>query len=230
MRNPVALALWFARGLRRRLRYFWHGETDETIFDIHNLRKVNEHLVALGVAPLHRHIAQASTNEAGAIRYILAMLASRNKLRSRFPDALTKRDKYRDWLLQQPGLSGTACANIRAAFAGYRGERVKRIHEMREDLRSIYPMALTPHCDRAAYLQWMVLHGIKTYGVTIEEILWAMYELDELPDRGLVMTYLSNASWQEAVPHGLTVFGWDALKRYLREKHGASGASSSGEL
>ncbi len=224
MWNPVELALWFARGLRRRLRDWWRGETDETLFDIHDLRRLNEHLVSLGVAPLHGQHAQAATGEAGAIRYILATLANSPKLRARFPDALTQRDNFCEWLLQQHGLSETARTNIRAAFAGYRGERIKRIHELREDLREVhYPLAITPHPDRVGYLQWLVVHGTETYGVTIEEILWTLYELDELPDRGLVMTYLSNPSWQAAVPHGLTVFGWLALKQFLRDKHGASG-------
>ena len=224
MRNPVELALWFARGLRRRLQDWWRGETDETLFDIHDLRRLNEHLVSLGVAPFHNQLAQAATDEAGAIRYILATLASSPKLRARFPDALTQRDNFHEWLLQQHGLSETARTNIRAAFAGYRGERIKRIHELREDLREVhFPLALTPHPDRIGYLHWLIVHGTTTYGITIEEGLWELFELNELPDRGLVKSYLSNPFWQEAVPHGLTVFGWTALKQFLRTKHGAGG-------
>jgi glycosyltransferase involved in cell wall biosynthesis len=102
-------------------------------------------------------------------------------------------------------------------------ERVKRVFELRPDLREAYPFALTPHPDRRRFLEWLLVYGAKDYGITPNEALAWLFEQDALPDRGLRATYLLRPDWQEAVPDALTPAGWSAFVRFLRVRHGLRG-------
>ncbi len=102
-------------------------------------------------------------------------------------------------------------------------ERVRRVFELRPDLREAYPFALTPHPDRRRFLEWLLVYGAKDYGITADEALAWLFEQDALLDRGLRATYLLRPDWQEAVPHALTPAGWPVFIRFLRERHGLRG-------
>jgi glycosyltransferase involved in cell wall biosynthesis len=102
-------------------------------------------------------------------------------------------------------------------------ERVKRVFELRGDLREAFPFALTPHPDRRRFLEWLLVYGAKDYGITPDEALVWLFEQDAVPDRGLQTTYLLRPDWQEAVPDALTPVGWPVLIRFLRERYGLRG-------
>lgn len=98
-------------------------------------------------------------------------------------------------------------------------ERVKRVFELRPDLREAFPFALTPHPDRRRFLEWLLVHGARDYGITPDEAVAWLFEVDAAPDRGLATTYRLRPDWQQAVPHALTPTGWPELIRYLRETY-----------
>jgi glycosyltransferase involved in cell wall biosynthesis len=89
-------------------------------------------------------------------------------------------------------------------------------------MRSAMPFGLTPQ-QRAEYLSWLLIYGEPEMGVSPEQALWFLFQLEETPDRGLVAQYLLNADWQARVPHGLTVFGWPELLTFLRRERGLCG-------
>jgi len=101
----------------------------------------------------------------------------------------------------------------------FRGERVKRIYEYRQDLRELFPLGMTPHPDRAKFLTWFVSNGRHEFDLTAEEGLWYLFELNELPDRGLVASYRLQPEWQRDQPHALTPGGWSHFQAYLAAKY-----------
>jgi hypothetical protein len=214
------------RRLAGRVRRSFHAdrpaETATSAFDIHDLRAVNAVLARHGLAPLCADPAQAEAGPGGAIRFVLALLATSPELRAKFSRALTDGPDgaFAHWLI---GTSrDTARRNIRAALASDPGERVRRIYEFRPDMRGVLPFGLTPQ-QHSEYLDWLLTHGAAEMGVTPEQALWFLAQMAETPDRGLVPTYLFNADWQASVPHGLTAFGWEELLNFLRREHGLCG-------
>ncbi|OWK45270.1 glycosyltransferase family 4 protein [Fimbriiglobus ruber] len=216
--------------VRRTVRDWWRGETDDTFFDVHNLRALNAILARHDVPPVHADPRQAEAGVPGAARFVLGLLASDRRLRRRFPDALSAGPggAFCEWLATagpaRYGLSAGAIANVRAAFVAG-SERIKRIYELREDMRTVFVFGMTPHPDRAKFLNWILTHGSSDCGQTLtpEEAVWFFYERDETPDRGLVPSYLLEPSWQRAVPHALTPFGWAEFVQYLRGRYGIGG-------
>jgi glycosyltransferase involved in cell wall biosynthesis len=102
-------------------------------------------------------------------------------------------------------------------------ERVKRVFELRPDLREAFPFALTPHPDRRRFLEWLLVHGAKDYGIKPDEAVAWLFEQDAAPDRGLATTYRLRLDWQQAVPHALTPTGWPKLIRFLRGSYDLRG-------
>ena len=221
--TPWTAARRVAGRLRRLVRDTLRGETRKTTFDLFSLRDFNEAVTPLGVPAWECGPAQASRGELGAMRFVLTEYAARPGLRQRFPRGLREREALRDELARTPGLSADGVANVAAAFEGFRGERVKRVYDMREDLRAVFLFGLTPHPVRIDYVHWFIHHGIPQYGVSLEEVVWSLYEEDEATDRGLVTTYLANPTWQKDCPDALTVFGWRHFKDYLRREHKLAG-------
>ncbi|HEY2784481.1 MAG TPA: glycosyltransferase family 4 protein [Fimbriiglobus sp.] len=205
----------------------WHdrvrGETATTYFDIHNPAELDPVLAACGVEPLRCDPA-AVTDPAGAIRYILSLLAANPRLRKRFPTALSAGPDgpFAQWVVgngkSKFGLPEASLKHFAAAFASLPGEKGKRIFEVRQDLRTVFPFGQTP-IGRGEFLQWMLIHGTRDLGFTPEEALWFLFEWDETSDRGLAATYLVRPDWQEKFPHALTPFGWPAFKTFLRREY-----------
>jgi glycosyltransferase involved in cell wall biosynthesis len=102
-------------------------------------------------------------------------------------------------------------------------ERVKRVFELRPDLREAFPFALTPHPDRRRFLEWLLVHGARDYGITSDEAVAWLFEQDSAPDRGLATTYRLRPDWQQVVPPALTPAGWPELIRHLRETYNLRG-------
>ena len=222
---PVRKARAFARRVATRARDYWRGETDGTLFDLHDLPRLNAVLVGRDVPPVTADPGQAADGVAGACRFVLGLLASSPSLRRRFPRALSDgpAGPFASWLAGegrwQFGVPAVGIPNIRAAFEQRPGLRVRRVYELREDLRETFPLGLTPR-HRGEYLGWLVSrYGRADFDLTAEEVLWYFFELDEDPSRGLTTTYRWQPSWQAAVPHGLTRFGWNEFKRWVSARY-----------
>ena len=208
------------RRLKREVLAFraaFDGENDGPAFDLTDLDALNEILERHQVPSLNIKVSEAEESIAGAMRFILATLSKSSRTET---EPLAASSDFSRRLLERTDLSEAASGNIRAVFAGVRGERVKRVQEMREDLRDVFPLGLTPDGIRADLLIWYLYHGRQSYDITAEEILWMFFEIETGSDRGLVHTYLLNPMWQKAVPHALTVFGWPTFKDYLRRAYG----------
>ncbi|HEY8506014.1 MAG TPA: hypothetical protein VIL46_15620, partial [Gemmataceae bacterium] len=163
--------------LRRRLRDRWRGETAETYFDIHNLKELNPVLRRHDCPPLEPGAAQAEEGVAGAARFVLALLARSPRLRRRFPRALSEGPggAFFRWVIDRLGLSERARKHVAEAFAANLSRRVRRVYELRSDLREAFPFGLTPR-QRGEYLGWLLRHGRADFGLRGEEVLWFLFE------------------------------------------------------
>jgi glycosyltransferase involved in cell wall biosynthesis len=97
--------------------------------------------------------------------------------------------------------------------------RGELLYELRDDLRTHFPLGLTP-AQRGAFLQWFAQHGWDAIPTRPLDLLAYLSELDATPDRGLVATYLVQPEWQAAQPDALTPAGWEPFKRWLTTKYG----------
>ncbi|MFO0798923.1 MAG: glycosyltransferase family 4 protein [Gemmataceae bacterium] len=93
------------------------------------------------------------------------------------------------------------------------------LYELRDDLRTHFPLGLTP-AQRGAFLHWHAAHGWDGIPAQPLDLLAYLRELDATPDRGLVATYLVQPGWQAAQPDALTPAGWEPFKRWLGAKYG----------
>jgi glycosyltransferase involved in cell wall biosynthesis len=110
-----------------------------------------------------------------------------------------------------------------SAAVGDPGVRVaRRVWELRADLRAAFPLGLTP-AQRRAYADWLLGQGAKDFGLTPRAVVAYLVELAADPSHGLADSFLWQPDWQKAVPHGLTRFGWEELKRRLAAEYGIRG-------
>ena len=110
-----------------------------------------------------------------------------------------------------------------SAARGDPGIRVaRRVWQLRADLRRAFPLGLTPAQQRA-YADWLLGQGAKDFDLTPEAVVAYLVELADDPSHGLADSFLWQPDWQKAVPHGLTRFGWDELKRWLAIEYGIRG-------
>lgn len=98
------------------------------------------------------------------------------------------------------------------------GRRVRQLYEFRPDLRELFPLALTPVGQRQ-FLHWLLVAGKHEIGLTTQEIWLFARECAADPSCGLAATFLMNPTWQQKFPHGLTVFGREALLAWIRKKY-----------
>lgn len=94
--------------------------------------------------------------------------------------------------------------------------RATRALELRPDLRDIFPFALCPP-DRGRLLDWWKKE--LPFGVSADECLTLLHEMDARPDRGLAVMYRLQPGWQEAVPDALTSGGWSKLTSMLVSRY-----------
>ena len=100
--------------------------------------------------------------------------------------------------------------------------RGDKVFELRDDVRAVIPLALTP-AQRGAYFRWFLEHGRHDSDATPADVLAALVTLDGEPDRGLVTTYLVRPDWQERHPDALSPAGWPRFKAWLAEEYEVSG-------
>jgi glycosyltransferase involved in cell wall biosynthesis len=170
----------------------------------------------------------AETGELGAARFVLGLLRDRPDLRRQFPLAI--RDgasgTFCRWLctegVEELALSRPAVENIRSAFRRRPGDRVRQAYDHLRPIREAYPLAFTP-AGRRSFLWWLLTAGKADCGLLDEEIWWFLHECAEDPAHGLVATYLRTPEWQARFPHGLTVFGQEALRNWVRQRYQIDG-------
>lgn len=98
----------------------------------------------------------------------------------------------------------------------------ERLLELREDLRTIFPLGLTP-AQRGDLFQWFCKYGDGSFGLEPADVLRHLFEMDATPDRGLVAMYRVQPSWQTAWPDALTPSGWESFKQALAAKFNLRG-------
>lgn len=104
-----------------------------------------------------------------------------------------------------------------AAFAHGRLAFGERLYELREDLRQVFPLGLTPS-QRGDFFHWFCRYGWSEMGIEPLDVLRALFEQDATPDRGLAATYLVQPEWQAKWPDALTPGGWEPFKRELAKE------------
>jgi glycosyltransferase involved in cell wall biosynthesis len=208
------------RGLARRFRAALRGGSPAGYFDPFHRGTLARLLAEFDLPLPTPDPDQAADGEAGAARFVLGLWLHRAALRRRFPTALSgpSDGPFPRWLtgngLVPDGLPEPAARNLEGVFAVRPFDRVRQVFELRADVRDVFPLGLTP-AGRGAYATWLFRHARHEYKLRDDEILWYLFALDEDPSAGLADTFLLSPAWQAAVPHGLTLFGWDELKRWL---------------
>ena len=118
----------------------------------------------------------------------------------------------------------TAVAALKAARteATRPGEVVRRVVESRLDLRTAFPLGLTP-LGRAGLLEWLLTHGHAEYALTATDALRFTAEQALDPSDGFADAYRWQPAWQAAVPDALTPAGWPRLLAWLGRTAGPAG-------
>jgi glycosyltransferase involved in cell wall biosynthesis len=128
-----------------------------------------------------------------------------------------------DQLLAAGSLPPLAASPHETAVRDGDAARGDKVYELRDDVRREIPLALTP-AQRGTYLHWfLVLGGRHETDATLADLLRSLLELDAMPDRGLVASYLVQPKWQEKHPQALTPAGWEPFKRWLATEYGIRG-------
>ena len=108
--------------------------------------------------------ADAETSEAGAARFVLALLRESRWLRWRFPTALSsgEKSKFFRWLCgrgaKKFNLSEQALKKIRGAFRHRPGKRIRDIYLRDTALQRFAPLGLVPLGQRS-FLGWLTSYG-----------------------------------------------------------------------
>ena len=108
------------------------------------------------------------------------------------------------------------------AFEHGRLSMCEKLYELREDLRTVFPLGLTP-AQRGAFLHWFCRYGWPEMGIEAADVLRALFEADAAPDRGLATTYLVQPAWQARWPDALTPAGWEPFKAALAKEFALRG-------
>ena len=168
--------------------------------------------------------AEAETSEAGAARFVLALLRESRWVRWRFPTALSSGEQSRfcRWLCRRGArkfnLSEQALKKIRGAFRHRPGKRIYDIYLRDTALQRFAPLGLLPLGQRS-FFGWLTSYGRADQGARDEEILWFLYESAEQLEMGFALSYLVNPEWQKEFPFALTPRGWKAFCRSIAERY-----------
>lgn len=169
------------------------------------------------------------TDEAEAVRFLIALLRARPDLRQRFPDALSAgaEGAFAVWLAKEGavelGLSGKALAPIAAAFRADPGARIRQMRLIHADVARAHLLALTP-AGAGDLLAAVAADG--TLGgepIDLAHLWWFLLTVAEKPADGLVETFLFTPVWQRLFPDGVTVFGRRRLGEWLVASFGIAG-------
>lgn len=117
-------------------------------------------------------------------------------------------------VLVECGRDPLPCSPREWAFAHGRPVIGERLYELREDLRTIFPLGLTP-AQRGDLFHWFCKYGDGCFGLEPVDVLRRLFETDATPDRGLAATYRVQPAWQAKWPDALTPAGWGSFKQAL---------------
>jgi glycosyltransferase involved in cell wall biosynthesis len=109
-----------------------------------------------------------------------------------------------------------------AAYRDGRPGLGDKLFELREDLRTVFPLGLTP-AQRGDFFHWFCRYGWPEMDLEPLDVLRMLFEQDATPDRGLVTTYLVQPAWQAKWPEALTPGGWPVFKRQLAKEYRLAG-------
>ncbi|HBI46256.1 MAG TPA: hypothetical protein DDY78_25890 [Planctomycetales bacterium] len=193
--------------------------------DPYNLRALNRILHATGRLPLGETPERPQAGETATARWVLTTLIRRKALRLRHPHALRDgvNGRFCLELCATLGEGSAEAEAVRAIFARGLEQRPRQRYDVFPDMRKAFPLALTP-AGRARFLVYLLETAKHFLPLTDEEILWFHVYNAEDPYQGLVTTYLLTPSWQERFPDGLTRFGWDRLREWVRREYRVAGA------
>jgi glycosyltransferase involved in cell wall biosynthesis len=193
--------------------------------DPYNLRALNHILRATGRQPLEGTQKRPEAGETATARWVLTTLMRRKDLRLRHPRAL--RDgaggRFCLELCAALGERSAEAKAVRAVFEQGLEQRPRQRYDVYHDMRQAFPLALTP-AGRALFLVHLLETAQQLVPLTDEAILWFHLYNAEDPYQGLVNTYLLTPTWQERFPDGLTRFGWDRLREWVRREYRITGA------
>ncbi len=172
---------------------------------------------------------QSPVSEEYAVRAVLDLLLTWPDLRTRFPQALRQGAKgdFARWLqsgeAREHGITGEDAARMTAALARKPGLRVLHWYDHDRGAQAHFPLALTPG-EAATVFDWLLKPPVrKVLNLSADETFWFFLETLEDPTGGLGDTFLRQPLWQKRVPHGLTRFGWDDLKRWIKKFYKTDG-------
>ena len=196
------------------------ADAPSDFFDVFH-RKTIEAITDSRGRPLSEWSAADAETSGSAARVVLGLLRDRPQLRRRYPGALTRNSRYREYLetsgATELGLSTSAIANIGAAFAAQPGRAVREYYMHTAWLQSRYPLALLP-VGQKRFVKWLFGKGRTQHRFTDEQILWFLHETaDDLP-LGIAETYLINPDWQERFPDGYSGPNESRLLGWLRRE------------
>jgi glycosyltransferase involved in cell wall biosynthesis len=191
----------------------------------YDLRSINRLLRALGRPPLNETQRRPKAGATATARWVLTTLMRRKDNRFRHPRAL--RDgaagRFCLELCATLGEQSAEAEAVRAVFARRLEQRPRQRYDVYADMREAYPLALTP-AGRAGFFVHLLETAPQLVPLTDEEILWFHLYNAEDPYQGLVDTFLLTPAWQERFPDGLTRFGWDRLREWVRQEYRIAGA------
>ncbi len=192
--------------------------------DSYNLRAINRILRATGRSPLWETQDRPKAGEAATARWVLTTLMRRKELRLRHPQGLREgaNGRFCLELCTKLGEESPEAKAVRAVFARRLEQRPRQRFDNYPDMRKAFPLALTP-AGRARFLVYLLETATDGPPLTDEEILWFHVANAQDPYQGLVTTFLLTPTWQERFPDGLTRFGWDRLREWVRREYRLAG-------
>ncbi|HEV8061720.1 MAG TPA: glycosyltransferase [Gemmataceae bacterium] len=213
-----------APGLHLNL-HCWLNEERARLFDREGTPITVRHLQRAGIELWEPAAAEVAWGVTGAARWVLGLLLQDPVLRTRFPRTLCNgadgvfptwvREKYAN----EPSASPRGKANLEALFQAPPGNVVRQIYDHSVEVRRHHPMAETPG-GRWRFLRWLLVTGMPTERLSLEQVLWFFLETEHDAAGKLVRAYRINPDWQERFPLALTCFGRHEFLRSLGEEQG----------
>ena len=220
-----------ASGLDLRLNvHCWLSEERARAFDREGTPITARHLLRAGVALGEPSAAEVAWGETGAARWVLGLLLQEPVLTSRFPQPLSSgpNGTFAVWVRQeyanQPNAMPQGTVNLEALFRAPPGDVVRQIFDHTVEVRRRHPLAETPG-GRWQVLRWLLLTGMPSERLTLEQVLWFFLETEENPAGKLARAYRINPDWQERFPLALTCFGKAEFLRTLGAEFGVEEAA-----
>jgi hypothetical protein len=163
--------------------------------------------------------------EADAAIFVFQLLWRNEQLRCDYHRSIIEPDgRFCEWITGAGGialgLSERARNVIRSMLHRRYGESIYHTYLNNPELQQVYRVGLLP-AGQAGFLSWLVSHGRSDHGTTDQDIIWFLVRSRRDVQRGLVLTYLLRADWQERFPDALTKAGWPGFRRWIVDAYGS---------